>query len=112
MSRGWIQKMNKDVPTEGVVKWLAKERDAAKEKLEQLIGYTKGLETRILEMEAAANIAREEYAESIAKERKKTAAAERALAEQESKKQKKRENNIRRLFEVLKELAAREGVEL
>lgn len=102
--------MNKDVPPEGVIKWLAKERDKALEKLEQVTGYAKALETRILEMEAAANMAREEYAENIGKARKAAEKAERHGLIQDEKQRKKFKASLARLLEEVKHLAAMEGV--
>ena len=39
-----MTKMNQDVPIEGVVKWLVRERDRAEERLEQVTGYAKAEE--------------------------------------------------------------------
>ena len=43
-----MTKMNQDVPIEGVVKWLVRERDRAEERLEQVTCYSKAMETRIM----------------------------------------------------------------
>ena len=51
-----MPKMNEDVPIEAVVKWLARERDTLRDKLEQLTGYAKAMETRIMEIEARLHI--------------------------------------------------------
>ena len=51
-------KINEDVPIEAVVKYLVKERDAYKEKLDTLVPYTKRLEARLRDMEAAVDATR------------------------------------------------------
>ena len=108
-----MRDMNPDVPIEGVVKWLARERDRAEEKLEQVTGYAKAMETRIMEMEAARNIEREENCKAIVKARKEAY----ALGVEEGKRravkpEKKLASSIHRLHEELKHIAAWEGVEL
>lgn len=67
--------MNQEVPLEAVLKYIKQDRDKYKEKLETLMEYTKSLETRILEMTAEMNVAREEYAKNIEKARKEERAA-------------------------------------
>ena len=42
---------NSDIPIEAAVKWLIRERDRYKEKLEQLIPYTKSLEKKLFDKE-------------------------------------------------------------
>ena len=44
-------KENKEVPIEAAVKWLIKERDRYKEKLDTIVPYTKSLETRVRDLE-------------------------------------------------------------
>lgn len=39
--------MNEDIPVEALLKYIVKERDKYKQKLETLIPYTKGLEARL-----------------------------------------------------------------
>ena len=44
-------KENKEVPIEAAVKWLIKERDRYKEKLDTIVPYTKSLEVRVRDLE-------------------------------------------------------------
>ena len=44
-------KENREVPIEAAVKWLIKERDRYKEKLDTIVPYTKSLETRVRDLE-------------------------------------------------------------
>lgn len=44
-------KTHNDIPIEGVLKWLKKERDDLQWKLEQLIPYTKSLEKKVASLE-------------------------------------------------------------
>ena len=69
---------NSDVPLEAVVKWLAKEKDMYKRKLEILVPYTKSLELRLKAYEAdagsyskATGDMRQNYESQIASIRKK-----------------------------------------
>lgn len=48
-------KPNEDVPLEGVVKWIARERDGYKAKLAKLVPYTKELEAKVTRYEKALN---------------------------------------------------------
>ena len=108
-----MQEMNKDVPVEAVVKWLARERDNALDKLEKLTGYTKALEIRVMEMEAARNIEREENCKAIVKARKEAFAQGVEEGKRKAvKPEKKLAASIHRLHEELKHIAAWEGVEL
>jgi len=43
-------KPNEDVPLEGVVKWIARERDGYKAKLAKLVPYTKELEAKVAKL--------------------------------------------------------------
>jgi len=47
-----MMKSNKTVPLEGAVKYLIKERDHYKEKLEQIVPYTKSLEQKLSDTES------------------------------------------------------------
>lgn len=109
-----MQEMNKDVPVEAVIKWLARERDNALDKLEKLTGYTKALEIRVMEMEAARNIEREENCKAIVKARKEAFAQGVEEGKRKAGKpvEKKLTASIHRLHEELKHIAAWEGVEL
>lgn len=108
-----MQEMNKDVPVEAVVKWLARERDNALDKLEKLTGYTKALEIRVMEMEAARNIEREENCKAIVKARKEAFAQGVEEGKRKAvKPEKKLTASIHRLHEELKHITAWEGVEL
>ncbi len=107
------KEMNPDVPIEAVVKWLVRERDTAKAKLEQLTGYTKALEFRVMEMEAARNIEREENCKAIVKARREAFAQGVEEGKRKAvKPEKKLTASIHRLHEELKHIAAWEGVEL
>lgn len=108
-----MKEMNKDVPVEAVIKWLARERDNALDKLEKLTSYTKAMEIRIMEMEAARNIEREENCKAIVKARKETFAQGAEEGKRKAvKPEKKLTASIHRLHEELKHIAAWEGVEL
>lgn len=78
-------KCNPDVPLEAVLKYIVRDRDRYKSQLDNLIGYTKALEFRVMEMEAQMNMDREEYAEKILKARN-AARAEAKPAEKKTKK--------------------------
>ena len=95
---------NPDVPPEAVITWLCKERDKAKDDLEKLIGYTKGLETRIMEMEADANIKREEYAKAIEKATKHANITKDELDAKKARRRKKAIANLHRLQEEARQL--------
>ena len=43
--------IHNSIPAEAVLKWVVKERDEAKDKVEQLTGYAKALELRIEDLQ-------------------------------------------------------------
>ncbi len=49
-----------DIPLEGLLKYIKADRDSFKAKLEQLIPYTKSLETRIGDLEKEIEVLRKE----------------------------------------------------
>lgn len=96
-SRRW----NPDVPPEAVITWLCKERDEARDKCEKLMGYTKGLEIRIQEME-----------QDLEKYSQKQAASSAPQPEPETKRKKRLRSAFHRMQEEIRQLAEMEGVEL
>ena len=106
-SRTW----NPDVPPEAVITWLCKERDEARDKFEKLVGYTKGLEIRIQEMEQDAEVKLKEYAESIDKALKLSGNKPQPQ-EPETKRKKRLRSAFHRIQEEIRQLAEMEGVEL
>lgn len=78
--------MNEDVPIEAVLKYIVRERDGYKEKLEHLINYTKSLENEVKTLRAdagsftkAVNELRGEYEAKVAQIKKKCRAQKKQL---------------------------------
>lgn len=46
-----MEKTHNNIPIEGILKWLKKDRDELQSKLNQLVPYTKSLEKKIVSIE-------------------------------------------------------------
>lgn len=85
--------IHNDIPAEAVLKWVVKERDEARAKVEQLTGYAQGLEKYIQDLQSQIDYIKAEkerigrmkaakFAKHLNKIKEETKVLEQALKEQ------------------------------